>query len=284
MLGVKLDLRDARLGAIAISNTPERVDELVCDIDSIVKAETLSRKDGERLRGRLQFANTQLFGRSMRRDLRDLSMHVDSGRKALTKSTLHALQQLKSKLMLNRPRLVSKGLSSHVHLYVDASYEPEGFSGLGGLCVDSSGKVMGFFSEAVPKELLQLIKHGDKETAIQELEMVAITIAVEVWRECLGKHRVVIFSANDSVRKSIIKGYSSNPFVNTLLGHLFVLEDAMNCQLWLERVPSQSNPADAPSREECTEIPQCKVRIRVDVMGIWVTAAQVAGGDSAAKA
>lgn len=58
MLGVQLDLRDAKLGVAQVSNTPER--EL--RFAKVLEKGKLSRKDGERLRGRLQFANAQLFG------------------------------------------------------------------------------------------------------------------------------------------------------------------------------------------------------------------------------
>lgn len=65
-------------------------------------------------------------------------------------------------------------LADRVHIYVDASYEPNGFSGIGGVCVDSPGTVLGFFSEETPPELLEVIKTGDKETAILEFEMVGV--------------------------------------------------------------------------------------------------------------
>lgn len=75
-LDVQVDLSSAKLGAVCVSNTEERVAELTLAISDIVKAGVLSRKDGERFRGRLQFANAQLFGRSMRRSFRDLGKHT----------------------------------------------------------------------------------------------------------------------------------------------------------------------------------------------------------------
>lgn len=82
------------------------------------------------------------------------------------------------------------------------------------------------------------------------------------------------------VRKSsIFKSYSQNSYVDLLIGDFFRIEDKDNCQLWIER----ANPADVLSREDSNEVLGCKVRLRLDVMEVWVKSTQSAGGDSAAK-
>lgn len=274
VLGVKLDLRSAQLGSVFVANTEDRAEELTTSLTEIMSSGYLSQKDGERLRGRLQFANAQLFGRSVRSSVRDLSQHVTSGRKVFSATIIKTLENLKSSLLENKPRLVSPGLADHVHVYVDASFEPEGYSGIRGLCIDSAGKVLGFFSEQVPPELLELVKVGDKETAILELEMLAISVATEVWKPLMRSKRIVIFTDNEPVRLNVIKGFSANSFVDRLLGKFFTLEEEMSCQVWIERVPSQSNPADEPSPRECETILGCEARIRVEVMEAWVKSAQ----------
>ena len=42
-----------------VSNTTDRVEELVQDIDNILSAGALPKAEGERLRGRLQFPSAQ---------------------------------------------------------------------------------------------------------------------------------------------------------------------------------------------------------------------------------
>lgn len=61
MLGVQLDLREAKLGLALVSNIWERVEELTSDIEAVPKSRQLSKKDGEKLRGRLEFADRQLL-------------------------------------------------------------------------------------------------------------------------------------------------------------------------------------------------------------------------------
>ena len=56
-------------------------------------------------------------------------------------------------------------------MYVDASFEPTGFLGLGGVLysLSSTGKCLGFFSEKVDDDLLSRVLAENQETAIQEL-------------------------------------------------------------------------------------------------------------------
>lgn len=96
--------------------------------------------------------------------------HITSGRKALNESTVEALKLLRAALIANNARKVSGSLADHIHIYVDASYDADGFSGIGGICFNSSGKVLGFFSEEAPPELLEVITIGGEETAIMELD------------------------------------------------------------------------------------------------------------------
>ena len=161
---------------------------------------------------------------------------------------------------------MSGKLSDHVHLYVDASFDPQGFCGIGGVCYDSQGEALGFFSEEVPPELLSLLLTGDTETAILELEALAIIMAIAKWQSVVQTHKVVLSTDNESVRTSILRGNSNNHNVDCMMRHLFEEEERLGFQLWLERVPSQSNPADEPSRKICKVLKSCSNRVRVDVM------------------
>ena len=283
VLGVQLDLSQAGTGLALVANTKERVEELTGDIDKVLSDKCLPHKEGERLRGRLQFASTQLFGRTMRNKLKALNNHVSSRRVAIGSDTISALKLIRASLEANKARVVSAELSDHIHIYVDASFEPDGYCGIGGVCYDSAGNLLGFFSERAPDDLIQLLKSGDKETAIFELEAIAVVVAVKVWESKLSGHRVVLFTDNEGVRTSVLKGSSSNFNVSCLLEHIFLVEENLAFQLWVERVPSQSNPADEPSRAECSALNGNSTRVRVDVMDVWVNAAKSTGGDSAAK-
>ena len=70
VLGVQLDLRQSGDRLCFFTNTEERVEELVNELDGAIRANILPRSEGEKLRGRLQFASSQVFGRKFRRLLK----------------------------------------------------------------------------------------------------------------------------------------------------------------------------------------------------------------------
>lgn len=91
---------------------------------------------------------------------------------------ISSLKLLRAALIANRPRPVSGKLADRVHI----------------MC-----GWLGFFSEEAPPELLEVIKIGDEETAIMELEVIAISIAARLWNNLLSSRRVVLFTDNESV-------------------------------------------------------------------------------------
>eukprot|EP00435_Cladocopium_sp_Y103_P073792 s107_g45.t1 len=276
VLGVQLDLGEVRLGVAALANTQERVAELVADLEQVLLSGVLSRKDGERLRGRLQFASGQIFGRSMRNHLKIMSDHIQSGRKVMSSVTAEALRAIKAKVAENVPRRVSGRLSDHVHVYVDASFESTGYSGVGGVIYSSEGKCLGCFSEQVDASLMGLILKEGQETAIQELEALAVLVAVSCMREALTGFRVVLFSDSESVRGAFLKAWSGNQNSSKVLLEIFRIEEEEQSQFWIERVPSQSNPADPLSRQEMSSFAGV-ARTRCDIKQLWQKLVQVRG-------
>lgn len=88
---------------------------------------------------------------------------------------------------------MSRGLADRIHIYEDVWFEADGYSGVERLCVDSPGTLIGFFSERAAEDLRVLVRESDKETAILELEMVAITLAIHLWQRLLLTRRAVVF-------------------------------------------------------------------------------------------
>ena len=249
VLGVQFDFKMSGEGWTVVTNTKDRVDELCEAIEEILEAGTLRRGDGEKLRGRLLFASGQLFGRRARNLVRKLSMHVQSNCKLLNEETILALKNIHVLLTQNLPRKIKGRLSTHLHVYVDASFDEDGYSGVGGVAYDEYGIMLGFFSEKVSDDLIKSIKEKGQVTIIQELEMLALLVAVELWSPEWDHCRFVAFTDSESVRCSFLKSWSMNETNNRLLERVFKVEEESGCQIWLERVPSQSNPSDYLSRQ-----------------------------------
>ena len=78
ILGVQLNLKDAMLGVAVIGNTEKRRTEALKDTDAALDANSLDPRLSERLRGRLQFASCQVFGRRQKAALKLLAAHDGS--------------------------------------------------------------------------------------------------------------------------------------------------------------------------------------------------------------
>ena len=191
----------------------------------------------------------------------------------LCASTSAALQCMRANLSANAPRRFE---GDPVHVYVDASLKDGGCSGIGGVLHDSAGIVKSFFSEKIDEELVQLIRKKGQVTIIQELEMLSLLVAVQFWCLKWTGYRLVAFTDSEAVRGSFLKTWTHNGLNNMLLARIFELEEACNSQIWLERVPSQSNPADLFSREKVTVWNGLR-NDEVDPKAVWLSVAQCLG-------
>ena len=113
--------------------------------------------------------------------------------------------ELKRRLLEGLSRTISLKTSDFVHLYFDASFEPEGYSGLGGVMFSSEGDVLGVLSEEVPSEVIKVLQGCGDQTIIQQLEALAILVGLRCWRKQLADLRAVIFTDSDSVKGALLR-------------------------------------------------------------------------------
>ena len=96
-----------------------------------------------------------------------------------------------------------------LHIYVDASFDYSDYSGLGGMIVNMSGKVISFFSVKVDTGTLDEIMAKGQKTVIQEFEMMAVLAAMKVWKDLIKACRVVLFTDSEAVRGAFLKSWSA---------------------------------------------------------------------------
>ena len=87
-----------------------------------------------------------------------------------------------------------RSLTDHIHIYVDASFEEGSYSGLGGAVYSSAGVLMSFFSERIDPDFIERVKRENQKNIIQEMEMLALLIAVATWCPAWNGFRVVAFT------------------------------------------------------------------------------------------
>ena len=263
ILGVQLNLKDAMLGVAVIGNTEKRKAEAIQEINAALETNELDPKLSERLRGRLQFASCQVFGRRPKAALKLLAAHGRQRKWELSECARHALLQLKQFLSCGKPRPIRARKDSFVHIYVDAAFEPEGHSGLGGVVFGPGGQALGWFGYKLDHATLsRLLKGRDKvrETVIFELEALALAISLRAFSPFVERRGAVIFTDNDGVLGSFIRGHSENDVCSRLIEFFGQCEEELENTCWMDRVPSSSNPSDAPSRgERVPGVPEVQV-------------------------
>ena len=183
-----------------------------------------------------------------------------------------ALIFLRDRVLVSQPKVVSCQYKAVRHIYTDACFETR-LAGLGGVAYDGNAVPLGFFSHSLDASVVEQIKQPGQENVIAELEALALMAGVKVWLQALVDLQVVLFCDNDSVLASLIKLGPKNDFVCAIASLIADFEAESHISLWFERVPSASNPADAPSRLDkngLRDIPELKVDFNSIVQEVLV--------------
>ena len=137
-------------GVVEVGNTAKRVDELCSAIGDVLTRGHISSREATSLRGRMVFAEGQLFGRTGRLCLDVLNDHAsEKSQGDLTAEDMVALKRFTDMLQARRGRCISNAAGLPWTIYTDACYEPTSKSwacGLGAILVSSDGVPAAMFS------------------------------------------------------------------------------------------------------------------------------------------
>ena len=150
-----------------------------------------------------------------------------------------------------RPLELRPDMSDNIMVFTDGSCEGTSAKDgvVGGVLYNHQGTPLIFFSEQVPSLLLDQFL-GEAENPIYLIELLAVYLAMVLWGDRFRGRFVVYYIDNEAARMALIKAYSSTKFGNCLIQLCIDLECRFEWKPWYARVPSHSNPADAPSRRE----------------------------------
>ena len=253
-LGVHFDLESSGDHVLRINNTTKRVAEICDQIQLVFREKKMDKKLALQLRGRLGFADTFLHGRFGALLMKHLIDHAYSSSTAVSEELFHVLTALFIRMRDNKAKEVKVSSSEYKYiLYTDASYE-NGTGGIGGVLIDSSGRVASWFSHQLTEKICLALGAGDKATIIYELELVAAIFGLTIWSEAIRDHCAILFVDNEGVRFTIIKASAKGSVVLKLVKYCISLESDLALSVWCARVSSESNIADAPSRNVSHEL------------------------------
>lgn len=263
-LGVVLDLKpelsqgDSQASPfVTVGHTPSRVAELSKTLDEVLSAGSLSLKNAERLRGRLQWFETFASGRVAQQSLRTLSRLASAGRKNenLNRKEIEAVKFLRHRVLTAPPTKIQASSLDTWLIFSDGACEgdetKEGT--MGAVLISPHGAPISFFSETVPESVMDFFLTKSSHP-IFELELLPVVVACQLWETHLQKSQCVFYLDNEAARGALIHGTSPQDSGDFLV-QKFVWQE-MKCQVkvWFGRVPTSSNVADRPSRLDTSEM------------------------------
>ena len=188
-LGVEIDCSRWQSGLVLFRNTRKRTDELRTTIEQAIKTGRLSAKSALVLRGRMQFAKGQIWGRSAKLCLSAVTAHAYSDRgESLSDHAIACLRAFVDSLVAARPREITATWDKPMLLFTDASFNPDGSHwpcGLGGVLCDETGRQLAAISISLTGSDLKILGYPLKSTVIFEAELLALVLCVKLWRKLL---------------------------------------------------------------------------------------------------
>ena len=259
-LGLLVDLSDFPSGRVRIGHTESRRQELLSQLELHLEQDCLKPKDAEKLRGRLQWYDTFLFGRMASYSMSVISKRATScsidGR--LDPQLRRALKFLKEHVQVSKPVELTKAAGKTYFVFTDGAVEPSAdgtqiIASVGGILYNGDGVAVAFFSEKVPKLILDRFLQYSSHP-IFEVELLAVLVAAHVWAQAISNTYMVFYIDNEAAKSALMKSHSSVLFGNVLTTCFAQIEFEHNLKVWFGRVPSYSNPSDKPSRFEIQQL------------------------------
>ena len=147
-----------------------------------------------------------------------------------------------------RPRELSVGDEKRpILIFTDGAWE-DGRAGIGAVIIDLSNNFSVVLEGCVPDPLLQMWLREVGDQLICQIELYTMVVIRWVYASMLQGRRTIWWVDNDAARYSLIKGSSSSLTMKDLCREFYRHEAVAPTFSWIERVPSPSNIADAPSR------------------------------------
>ena len=122
-LGVVFNLTESSSGVCAVYNTEARVLEITAEINRILEQGHISQVEAQKRRGRMQFAESQLYGRTGKRCIGTLRDFACKRRSKIQKREANFLKLFTSLLNSGTPRRVFCESKHSVVIITDACYE-----------------------------------------------------------------------------------------------------------------------------------------------------------------
>ena len=249
ILGVTYDLEGMRLLI-----KQKRKEEIIDEIDSIMSSGILPPGQAGKLRGKLMFGASQLWGKVGRAFLRALSERQYSNFSSVKVNSAISRSLVEWKFLLEsgppRPIEAVEDKLVDAVVFTDGSF-PDGKEGaplkpwIGGVIFIRGSRPVQFGCE-VKKDLID--EWIPRKSQIAMVELFATIAALETFKSQLEGSSTLLFVDSEPVQGALVKGYSAREDMCELVSVFWRCALVLKTNLYIDRISTDANPADHPSR------------------------------------
>ena len=255
-LGVVFEVGSLSLCSGFVANSAKRTMDMVTLLQSVLSENRLSKKASEVLRGKLQFLESNTFGK-VGKAMYTALFRTDRRQSPLDVTDIENINNLILWLQTAKPRKLSPVPHTlPVLIFSDGACEPSDgkfpLTTCGGLLVnnnipeDFSRRII--YGLKLPNVVLKKWLTEDKSQLVTEAELTAVFIALYNWAPMFPCHRVFVFIDSEPALFSMIRGASQVYTCSEIVKLCHDIIEKYQLFVWFVRIPSKSNPADGPSR------------------------------------
>ena len=231
-----------------VRNTEKRREELTSLIKGFLGSGVMTQKEALQLRGRLQFAQAQFFGR-LAGAVNKITRHAHSGRLKLSTSAKERLDEFGKFLSSAQPRLAGQVSCRIFMILTDAAFEKETRAeGLGGDLLTGSGSALVYFSVPISAQQADALTAQEEQTIIYELEMFGVLVGLKLLVEKTTAFAESYFQAGATAGTELHATLTTTPRDMPSFQEPLRKKLRGGILLWYARVASPADLADEPSR------------------------------------
>jgi hypothetical protein len=252
ILGVEYNFESGELGVC-----PGRRDDLLAELDSVMRGDGLAPGPAGKLKGKLQFLASHYTGRYGRSFLKAFSDRQYGAQGPASDSAIRRAAAFWRYLL--RSDAPARRLWGEDEDRVDGLLFTDGYAPdhhreahpdlthrAGWVFFDlRSGEVC--FGSYEPCEAT-MAHWCPRKHQVAMIEMVAPVVAMHALAARVQDTQLLVFIDSEAVEGALVKGYSPQPDLGNLAGAFWAYSVKNSVAPYIERIPTDANPADDPSR------------------------------------
>ena len=255
VLGVSFHLEDFWDKQITVANRPSRVQRILEMLASYSNKGTISTTEAATMHGLLNYAGGLVVGRCLKPAARQFgNMQGGSTDAAFISRLCRDTGEIINRMRPRQIRYLSNDLPAVI--YTDGALETEQGTWGAVVMIPQLG-INTIHWGVVDADLMRHWTSLGLQQKICQIELLAVLLVKHFYRRELANASVLFLVDNEAARYCLIKGSSPSLTMYNLCRAVSHIEAEHPSASWYERVASESNIADLPSRfklKECQQI------------------------------